>query len=75
MGNKLKKCKTPGCSKWVPHNKEPGFCQEHLKKVDPVSLLYVDKTPEEREADEKIVGFFSYLLNSRSPEELLGEVV
>ena len=75
MGNKLKKCKAPGCSKWVAHANMPGYCQEHLKKIDPLSLLYLEKTTDEREADERIVEFFSYLLNNRSLEELFGKTV
>ena len=75
MSNKLKKCKAPGCSKWVVHGSKPGYCQEHLKKIDPLSLLYLDKTSEEREADDRMIGFFSYLLNNRSFEELFLETV
>lgn len=75
MGNKLKKCKSPGCSKWVVHGNKPGYCQEHLKKIDPLSLLYLDKSHEECEADERTIRFFLYLLNNRSFEELFIEIV
>lgn len=66
----MNKCKAPGCSKWVLHE-EAGYCTEHACKLDPISALYVDKTPEEMDFDEKICRFFSYLLHNRSLEELL----
>ncbi|MCL4309856.1 MAG: hypothetical protein ACYCXE_06895 [Thermoleophilia bacterium] len=47
------------------------YCEEHRHKLDPISALYIDKTPEELEADEHVIEFFSYLLTNKSPEELL----
>ena len=70
MGKKINKCKAPGCSKWVLHEQSDEFCSDHCKP-DPVSALYVDKTPEQIAEDEKICEFFSYLLHNRSTEELL----
>lgn len=68
----MNKCKAPGCGKWVLHD-DKGYCTEHEEvcQLDPISALYVDKTPEEMELDEKVCGFFSYLLHNRSLEELL----
>lgn len=71
MGRNLKKCKAPGCSKWVVHGAGSEYCPEHQQKIDPISALYVDKTPEEQKADERLIEFFSYLLHNKSPEELL----
>lgn len=71
MGNRMKKCKSPGCGKWVVHNNDLGYCPDHQKKADPLSMLYVARTPEQVRADERAIEFFSYLLNHRSLEELL----
>lgn len=40
-------------------------------KPDPVSALYIDKSPEQLEADERLIKFFIWLLNHRAPDELL----
>lgn len=70
MDKKIKKCKVSGCGNWtVRHGVD--YCEEHRHKLDPISALYIDKTPEELEADEHVIEFFSYLLTNKSPEELL----
>jgi hypothetical protein len=71
MGKKMNKCKAPGCSKWVVRDNEAGYCLDHQKKLDPLSSLYVDKSPEQEETDRKIVDYFVYLLHNRSLEEML----
>ncbi len=40
------------------------------KTIDPLMSLYVDKSPEQKEADERLINFFRYLLNNRSVQEL-----
>lgn len=70
MGKKMDKCKAPGCGKWVLNENETGFCSEHQCRIDPVSALYVDKTPQQLEEDESIVEFFAWLLQHRTVEEL-----
>ncbi|MBE0429984.1 MAG: hypothetical protein IBX61_08980 [Thermoleophilia bacterium] len=70
MGKKINKCKAPGCGKWVLHQNSEEFCPDHYRP-DPISALYVDKTPEQAAEDERICEFFSYLLHNRSTEELL----
>jgi hypothetical protein len=73
MGNEMnKKCKAQGCNQWVSHGNEADFCSAHQGKIDPISALYIDKTPEQQEADERIVEFFSYLLRKKTLEELMG---
>ncbi len=67
----MKKCKISGCGKWVTDGPDSEYCPEHQKKIDPVSALYIDKSPEEQQADERVIEFFSYLLWNRSLEELL----
>lgn len=71
MGKKVNKCKAPGCAKWVVHEEDSGYCSEHQCKLDPISALYVDKTPAQMDADEKVCEFFLWLLNNCTPEELL----
>ena len=71
MGKKMDKCKAPGCSKWAMAESDSGFCPDHRCKMDPVSALYVDKTPEQLEADRHAVEFFSWLLENRTLEDLL----
>ncbi len=71
MNKKMNKCKAPGCSKWVVRDNEAGYCLDHQGRLDPLSSLYVDKTPEQQEADSKVIEFFSYLLQNRTVEELL----
>ncbi|MFA6000732.1 MAG: hypothetical protein WC828_01270 [Thermoleophilia bacterium] len=71
MGNENNKCKAQGCSKWVVHGHDSGFCSDHECKPDPLSALYVDKSPEQASFDDKVVEFFSYLLKNRNLEELL----
>lgn len=71
MGNKMNKCRAPGCSKWVVRDNEVGYCLDHMGKRDPLSSLYADKTSEQLEEDNKIISFFSYLLQNRTPDELL----
>lgn len=71
MGKKIHKCKAPGCGKWVVQEAESDFCIDHQCALDPLSALYVDKSPEELEADTRAVNFFSYLLQNRTVEELL----
>ena len=71
MSNEINNCKVPGCSKRVLHGHDSGFCTDHESKIDPLSALYVDKTPEQASYDEKIVEFFSFLLKNKSLEELL----
>jgi len=39
--------------------------------LDPVSCLYIDKTPEQVAADNRLVEFFHWLLDKRTVEELL----
>jgi len=70
MGKKMDKCKAPGCGKWVLHENDSGFCLDHQHRVDPVSALYVDKSPQQIEEDERIVAFFAWLLHNRTFEEL-----
>jgi len=70
MGKKMDRCKAPGCGKWVLHENASGFCSEHQCTVDPISALYVDKTPEQIEADQSVVEFFAWLLQNRTVEEL-----
>ena len=70
--NEMKKCNTPGCGKWVVDGNHSGYCPEHQGKLDPISALYVDKTPEQLEADERTIEFFSYLLRNKTFEELMG---
>jgi hypothetical protein len=71
MSKKIHKCKAPGCGKWVVQETESNFCNDHLRKVDPLSALYVDKSAEEIESDQRTVNFFSYLLQNHTLEELL----
>ena len=71
MGNEIDKCKAPGCGKWIVHGNDSGYCADHECKLDPLSALYVDKSPEQLESDCKTVAFFAYLLHSRTLEELL----
>lgn len=71
MGKKVEKCKAPGCSKWVVHEEDSGYCSEHQCKLDPISALYIDKTPEQMDYDDKVCQYFSWLLNNLSPEELM----
>lgn len=71
MGKKIHKCKAPGCGKWVVQEADSGFCNDHQSKLDPLSALYIDKTPEELESDSRKVNFFAYLLHNRTLEELL----
>ena len=55
MGKKMDKCKAPGCSKWVMDESDSGILFGSSGcKLDPVSALYVDKTPEQLEADERL---------------------
>ena len=70
MGKKMDRCKSPGCGKWVVDENDSGFCADHRHKIDPVSALYVDKSPEQVEADARVVEFFAWLLQHRTPEEL-----
>ena len=73
MGKKInKKCKAPGCNQWVACGGGSDFCPDHQGKLDPISALYVDKSPAELEADERIIEFFSYLLHNKTVEELMG---
>ncbi len=51
-------------------NNYPPENPEDSNKIDPISALYVDKTPEDLKADERIVEFFVYLLDERTLEEL-----
>ncbi len=53
------------------NNNPPENPQNKTEKTDPISALYVDKTPEELEADERIVEFFVYILERKSLQELL----
>lgn len=39
--------------------------------VNPLTALYIDKTPEEKANDEKTIEFFRYLLDKFTLEELL----
>lgn len=71
MGKKIHKCKSPGCGKWVVQDTESDYCIDHNCSLDPLSALYVDKTPEEAEYDRSIVNFFAYLLQNRTVEDLL----
>ncbi len=71
MEKKLNKCKAAGCSKWVSQGLDSEFCDEHRSQLDPISALYVDKTPEQLEADERIIQFFCYLLQNKSLQELM----
>ncbi len=71
MGKKMNKCKAPGCSKWVVRDSEVGYCLDHQAKLDPLSSLYVVKSPNQVEADARVVEFFSYLLQHRTLDELL----
>ena len=71
MGKKMDKCKAPGCSKLAMDESDRGFCAEHRCRLDPVSALYVDKTPEQLKADEQTAEFFAWLLQNRTVEELL----
>ena len=50
---------------------DTGFCADHRWRLNPVSALYVDKTPEQLKADEQTVEFFAWLLQNRTVEELL----
>jgi hypothetical protein len=43
----------------------------HKTKVDPLQALYIEKTPEQKDADEKLVLFFRYLLKTYTLEDLL----
>ena len=70
--NTNKKCKAPGCNKWVPCGGNSDYCADHQGKLDPITALYVDKTPEQLEADERVIEFFSYLLRNKTLEELMG---
>ncbi|MCL4473350.1 MAG: hypothetical protein M1455_05325 [Actinobacteria bacterium] len=70
MGKKMEKCKAPGCSKWVLGENDSGFCSEHQYRIDPISALYVDKTPEQVADDDRAVEFFAWLLQHRNVEEL-----
>ncbi|MHB8159763.1 MAG: hypothetical protein ACYDGS_04610 [Thermoleophilia bacterium] len=72
MGKKMEKCKAPGCNKWATDQRDTGFCADHRCRLDPVSALYVDKTPEQLKADEQTVEFFTWLLENRTVQELLG---
>jgi hypothetical protein len=71
MGDKQEKCKAPGCRKVTSGNIDSEYCSDHQCKLDPISALYVDKTPEQMQADENICRFFSYLLHNRTPQDLL----
>jgi len=71
MGKKLVKCKAPGCAKWVKNESTVGFCSDHGCKLDPVSALYIDRTPRQIAYDERVADFFTWLLHNRSIEELL----
>ncbi len=71
MGKKMYKCKAPGCSKWVVHEGEVGYCLDHQRKLDPISSLYVEKSPRQQDYDNKVVEFFSYLLKNRNLDEML----
>ncbi|MBK5226166.1 MAG: hypothetical protein JJD96_06305 [Thermoleophilia bacterium] len=51
---------------------DTGFCADHRCRLDPVSALYVDKTPQQLKADEQTVEFFAWLLQKHTVEELLG---
>ena len=71
MGKKMDKCRAPGCAKWVMDESDLGFCSDHRCKLDPVSALYVDKSQQQMDADERVAEFFAWLLENRSVEELL----
>lgn len=71
MGKKMEKCRAPGCAKWVMDESDLGFCSDHQCKLDPVSALYVDKTPQQMDVDERFAEFFAWLLQNRTVEELL----
>jgi len=71
MGKKMNKCKAPGCGKWVVHEGEAGYCLDHQGKLDPISSLYVEKSPQQQDHDRKILEYFSYLLKNRSLDEML----
>ncbi len=71
MGKKMNKCKAPGCSKWVVHEGGREYCHDHQRKLDPISSLYVDKSPRQQDYDQKVVEFFSYLLKNRNLDEML----
>lgn len=71
MGKKMDKCRAPGCAKWVMDDGDLGFCSDHRCKLDPVSALYVDKSPRQMDADDRVAEFFAWLLQNRTVEELL----
>ena len=71
MNKNVKKCKAEGCSQWVAEGHDSDFCARHQSRIDPISALYVDKSPEELEADERAIQYFAYLLHHRTTKELL----